>query len=908
MEEYLIQKTYYEETFMREFSGENPAKLLGQLFFAEQKKELSDLNSIRFAQGEIYYQFQDFESAIFKWENIHNELEPWAKKNMADAYFELELLDTAEDIYLSIKTDSLVLNSEITLQLFGLYLAQGKLQEADQMIKNGVILNPDYPNVTNLARAFFEKQQDWNSAVELAVRESIRTESPEWFETLSGYVDKGYTSMYEPAYFIESMAVLASVDPYQFERSAVGLWSSYQHEKSYLEWLQEINRLVESLEEIPDWSILPKFYKEAYLELISGSYYISEIADIVPSLLEVWLKITDSRNAFFASAAVLAWNDHFPGRISTQVVENAETILSNTSSNSDILHESLEFFHLIKDWADEQKIEIDERYDWIIRQIADVGTQHVLIGGSEESGKELFVSSVLGENDINTIPISGSTLFKADSQTSIHAVTKTGVVPVSTQQDFDHIVGNPNMILDVALTNQFMAENKMAIIYLHDFNWSEEEVNELPYLTRLADSLLFLLNPKAPFTNHERLLLMKMKEQMPELRVDFILNLRDTNNAEQEALELLYETKQRINIYFPDAELLAYSPEQDRSNQLDVMSEFSKGGVADARIAKILFFIKSTITHLLQQQIKAENELSEAIQRDEDVLTKLQGSIHQLHDIEEEKIRVIQEAYLSIKEEIKADLLKTIPTLIKDSTEIIKEDSDFRKIHLELNAEMNERVSSYLNKTVLPIYINSLQDWITFSKSELSESQERMTEWEEGFNVLLGEERMNLVCDFQIFDDWNRDADRMTSTIQIDKENILLRRTPTQVLLKGAGKLFGALPKNNAVLANTYKNFIQNENYLEASESIAEKFFRQFELFEKAIGRDIHIFFREPFSVLKNTLGEIHEETETNKAALAEIKTNPEAFRDPLTVFEVRLRQYEWMNYAEQPIGSHYKN
>ena len=30
------------------------------------------------------------------------------------------------------------------------------------MIKNAVILNPGYPNVTKLARAFFEEQTDWD--------------------------------------------------------------------------------------------------------------------------------------------------------------------------------------------------------------------------------------------------------------------------------------------------------------------------------------------------------------------------------------------------------------------------------------------------------------------------------------------------------------------------------------------------------------------------------------------------------------------------------------------------------------------------------------------------------------------------------------------------------------------------
>ena len=96
------------------------------MFFAEQKKELPDLSNFRFAQGEVYFHNNDFEAAIFKWENIQNELEPWAKKNMADAYLELELLETAENIYKSIKTDSLMLNTEVALQLFSFILNKEK--------------------------------------------------------------------------------------------------------------------------------------------------------------------------------------------------------------------------------------------------------------------------------------------------------------------------------------------------------------------------------------------------------------------------------------------------------------------------------------------------------------------------------------------------------------------------------------------------------------------------------------------------------------------------------------------------------------------------------------------------------------------------------------------------------------
>ncbi len=93
LEEQLVNKQYYE-TFMHPNENRHPAEVLGEAYMNEQRSEMVDLSYIRFAQGEVYFQSKDYEAAIFKWENINNELQPWAKKNMADAYFELELFST----------------------------------------------------------------------------------------------------------------------------------------------------------------------------------------------------------------------------------------------------------------------------------------------------------------------------------------------------------------------------------------------------------------------------------------------------------------------------------------------------------------------------------------------------------------------------------------------------------------------------------------------------------------------------------------------------------------------------------------------------------------------------------------------------------------------------------------------
>ena len=67
IEKQFIQKIYYK-TFLTEDSSIPVAEVLGEAYINESKNEFSNISNIRFAQGEVYFQTNDFEAAIFKWE------------------------------------------------------------------------------------------------------------------------------------------------------------------------------------------------------------------------------------------------------------------------------------------------------------------------------------------------------------------------------------------------------------------------------------------------------------------------------------------------------------------------------------------------------------------------------------------------------------------------------------------------------------------------------------------------------------------------------------------------------------------------------------------------------------------------------------------------------------------------
>ncbi|HAQ07641.1 MAG TPA: GTP-binding protein, partial [Bacillus bacterium] len=190
------------------------------------------------------------------------------------------------------------------------------------------------------------------------------------------------------------------------------------------------------------------------------------------------------------------------------------------------------------------------------------------------------------------------------------------------------------------------------------------------------------------------------------------------------------------------------------------------------------------------------------------------------------------------------------------------------------------------------------ENWIQFSKEEFDQSQSYLNEMAEGFNSMYGDERMKLECDFKVLGDWRRDADRMTNGVHHENVNIMHRSTPQQFFLKSAGKLLGVLPQNNAMLYNRYKTYLETEDYYGVAVSIANSFLQQFEIFEKSIDRDVNLFYKHPFVALDHAVEEAHAEIEYGKSELDKMRISPELYRDPLTLYEVKLRQFEWMTAA----------
>lgn len=699
IEKELINKSYYQ-TMIDKNNPRQPIQVLGEMYMEEKQNEIPDFSSIRFAQGEIYFLNHDYEAAIFKWENVYDEnLKPWAQKNIADAHFELNLLELAEDIYKTVEARSDVLNMEVLLQLFSLYTKQGKLEKATETIKNAVSLSPDYDCVAEMARTFFEEYKDWGNAVELAVNEAIRTKSLTWFGHLEWYVEQGLTIKIKPDFFNEALLTLFHVDQSRFEYLATALWNSYKQSDYYFPWLNEINQHLQNnrFEGSYIWKTFPDLFKETYYEMVSGRFLIKSFADVIPNHFANWMKISAGSDPLPCTSAILGWNEIFPSHLEASLVNEAENLLKGSSDFQNGSKDGIRLLESIKKWADEEGL-------------------------------------------------------------------------------------------------------------LEDLSLSIEPM----------------------------------------------------------------------------------------------IDEYNK---ADSSTSKIFYILKKAIEFLIHKKVEMENAIIDKMNWNEELLVKLDGIHYQLSDMEEDKARVIKESFNRMKNHWRQELLFKIPELLQNCSDMVHEDSDFTRLHVDLNDEMNHRIAEYMENVALLDFEKAIQEWISACEGEFKGSQSYLYEISESINNMYGEEKIALNCDLKVLDDWNRDMGRIArGIVHFEKENIMLRNTPSQLLLKSVGKLFGTISKSKEKLHCTYKNFIENADYSQIAQSVLSPFIQQLELFERSIERDISLFFSGPFEVLNRVSEEARFNIEKHKDSIQYLRENPEVHRDPLTLFELQLRQCELMVSTDELI------
>ena len=894
----MIHKKYYK-TYLEERENQHPLAVLGEAFFTEQKKDEADLSSIRFAQGEVYYHNKDLEAAIYKWENVNSGLEAWAKKNIGDAYYELGWLGEAEKTYTAIKTESTVLSVEVALQLFSLYAEKKNSERVYEYIKKAISIDPDYPNVTDLARTFYEEREDWENAIELAVAEAERTSSIKWFDVLKDYVDNGYTKNFVPDYFLEPLRILYRVDQARFSQLTRSLWNSYKRRDAFLSWVNMGNLVFSEIEVLPQesWREVAILHHDSYLELMKGNYLVKELKPVIPELLSNWFKFTTEKTALFPAASVMAWSEFFPDTLDTNTLMESEKVLFNYEYASDSLDETLDLFQTVLTWAESNQLKMGEKIRWIVSKLSDLNEKHLIITGNVGSGKTAVINSILEEELLGNEPV---TMFiKEDSE--VRELTEISHEGINQVNDISAL--RENALVELRWPSLLLQKLDCSIISLPEYDHNLQESETFPYLN-LTDGVLYVLDAQSTITEEEFQQLMQVKEYAPDLQINFLLHHKDSMTVEQDVLE---EMRRKINELFPDARVLPYSSINYSSEQAEKLVDFinqsfpfQKKIQIQQQTTKLLYLIRTTLSELLEKRTTMENTFNENVIFNEDIISRIKGLVESLNDTQMEKKRMIIESYLAVKDETKREIKKTLPRLLSECSVYIKENSDFKKIHEELNEKMHETIEVYLQEQVIPQLGHELQVWLEDTEEELRETQRQLDQISETLNELYEDKKIKLECDFQVVSDWRRDINRMIHRIDIDKQNIMNGSNPALFLLKSAGKLFGNMQQNKSILYNQYKKHVKNDKYEDVTDSVLNDLFMEFDLFNKALKSDVTLIFQQPFNQLNENITEAEAESRMVREKLEKIKQNPEHFYEPLKIFEVRLQECEMIKKASE--------
>jgi hypothetical protein len=887
-EEHLINKTYFH-TIVEEDNKKYPVKALGTAFYQEQLNEGSELSSIRFAQGEVYYHHKDMEAAVYKWANVKDELGPWASKNIGDAYYLLGWLNEAEKTYIGIQTKSTTLSIEICLQLLTLYSENNQPEKANKYIEKALSINSDYPNVTEIARLFYEDRQEWKKSVELAVNEAVRTKSLEWYSILNNYIKSGHTVGFSPMYFEQVLTSLYDVDKRIFSEVLTSLSLNYRNGPSELAWMKTMNEVIAKINvsEEDRWEEITQVYYESYLQLMDGQYLIYSLKTLVPNLIGNWLKLTKGKSSLFPATAALAWEESFPGTLDTLTIENAENHVLTGPMNISKVEEMNELLDTILNWAEENDVNVGNKQKWLLSQMQNYDEKYLFVAGS---GASSLLNTILEEELFTDDDLTA--FIRAGEHPVMNKITDEDTNLVSDMNDL-----NERDLIELSWPSRFLNELNGSLVY----GSLSKENKLLEDHARIASGVLYVIGNKQSVIKEEVELLNEWSEKHRDIPIHFVVNDAEVSIGTEELKLFLSER-------FPTSHQFSLTTNVESGSLHDFIQTQFKRVLTQTNQNKariLLYSIRSVITHLMDQRVTKENTYKEAVTFNDQVRNKLKGLVNHLEDSKVEKSLDLLESYRTLKEEMKKKVWEEVPALLQTVADDLDEEGDFRQVHEELDMVMNRKIERYIDKDLIPAFESRLRTWIHSSRNELTGTQKYLTEMSQTFNKMYGEERMDLKCDFQVFKDWERDLSRMMNRSEVQHINIMNRLIPSQLILKSAGKLLGNMQKNKQILYAQYQKHIKNSDYEHVSAEIIKELFMEFDLFEKALKSDVHMSFEEPLLEVKECIEEAELEIKQAKEKLEKMKNNPDDFYDPLKIFEVRILQFDMIDEMTGKMSVH---
>lgn len=904
LEQLLTNKQFYQSLT----EGENQLQTVTTLSSKLNGSAAGEKDDIRFAQAELYAQIEDYETAIFKWENVKKaELSGWALKNMGDIYQLMDLVDKAEASYLAVCLPAPILKMETLLSLFELYEKAGDSKKAHRVMNDLVSTNFSYKNVTDLALKFFEQINEYISATELIVNQLEKRYEEKYIKLIYKYLQETQDSMIPPSsVFSRLIYLLFEEESDELARMYHVLTEYYTESPYFLDWFDCLfaanKKTGFHLSRFLSDELAETFY-QSINSLLNGTYAPSEIKHIFELQLPKYYQHCSEAAIKNSIAAMLqAWEQVFPGTINLSLIKNA----TFPSEKTDHIEQVSAFFLALKEWISSLELDGDSFNEWWLNYWLLDRNKKVMIAGNFNNGKSSFINSILGDeivlpggvpttSVVNIIQYGPQQCLLELNETSIKEVAIENLQSKTTINHADDSSLSGNLIALQVQANS-LKTNMVTLVDTPGFNDQNNENPTYQYL-HLADELLLVLSSETPFTKKEKGYLEKIVSTQHDLPIRFVLNKADYMD-EDEREEIIEDLERKLAKHFHENVVIyPYSslyPDMEEQQNLRNYFSQQEPSIFEKRIKEAIPYFYGLLKNIPVLIKAKEHKINNTVllrKKEIEDLKELKRKVDRYKNavISQAVHNYIKDVITETYEESKP---YTLNGLKQFSAKL--DPNTLENAHLYLDREINDWLEFNLRQTIIPLIYHRFENWLQKQKFTLNLINADLRQFHLDVEDILNstqEKRTPIPKDI-IIDNFKNHF-RTSANISYQQIDILKKFNPFQTILKGVGRLLGGKSHSATLKIEQYRNFLETKAYDEAASQYLYNITKTLGSFESLLRNELNEVFQDLEKYIDDEIDFSTGEMMKHAQQLKDFKDQKETYIENAKTFEVKIRQME---------------
>ncbi|MFC4322571.1 dynamin family protein [Litchfieldia salsa] len=910
-EEKLTEKQFYQTRVKGHSQLEDLLSLSKQLN-GLTARDSEQLNEVRFAQAELYFSLEDYETAIYKWEQINQSspLSGWASKNIGDSYAILGFTKNAESTYQSIHTSSTVLKMESLLAQYSLNVSQQKTDKLLPIIDKLVATDWSYKDVFELAISFYEEKEEYLSAFTLVVTKLEKEFNASLLAKIFSYVQLTEANKLNPAFTVPRLLKLLWREDQGSLNTCFQMLHTYYLDSNYfINWLDNLFVAIQDSADHFGKFLLDgqsgSFY-QMINGLVSPSYKMKEIEHVITMHLPAYIQMCESLPLKHAMVSLMqAWQEMNPQSTSRLTSErlpvSAEKIYEYTLMKETYLS--------VIDWMKSLELDYDAYSTWWLNYFLGEPKRKVLITGSFSNGKSSFINSILGEQLLITdlLPTTSVVTLLSYGETremiEIHqqsiSTIKTSELEHRTTIDHEKDGKHSTALISIQSNSAPLADYNVTLIDTPGFNDHEHTKNPTYDYLYLADEILFIFSAETPFKKTEKEILLKIKDARPDFPVRFILNKADYLD-EDELDEVIEDVERKLSKQFGiQTQVIPYSSVHTGSMEKNELQRYfqklNEVNVDQARIKKSIPYFKMLLDqfdHFVHEKEKQINTLALRKRKEVEELNALKQKALQVKN--ELTSKCIQE-YVKLTTDIYHEVKEKTNIELKQYAEKIDVHTDFDQIHLILDEEMNQALEWKLRNQIIPQIYQKFGFWL-FKTKEHFEPTERVLQsfGKEIEDIINTEQEMTFALNNDKFsEEMKHHLQQLVGSIDYKPIDILNKINPFQTFLKGVGRLLGGRSPSTTLRAEEYRQFLQNKSYDDAIAKYLYNITKSLGQFEATIRQQLDGTFQSFEQTLEGEIQNSKKDMLNHATHLKQLYNEKPNYTETIDMYKLKIRAIE---------------